>query len=285
MAKQGIDRNKEVANYETQLLLMYYALDSELKDILIKALKNPNSGTGSITYLAALKKQVRQVITAQLAQAERWSRESTDKIYREAVRLVDKDIEKVGVTALGSFGKINKDAIALLAENTYGRLQDATTIIGRSVDDELRKMGLAAIRGSVGGYKSVQTVKRELRDQIKDKMGGFVTYKNGRKVEAKTYAEVVARTSTAECHRTATQNRILETFDGDLVEIVGPLDDKTRPACEEAVGHLYSIEGRTPGYPLLEDYISKGGFGVNCRHDNAVTEKVIEEYEKAGIDY
>ena len=278
----SIDRNRFTDSYEQRLLRMYSEINSDLKDILIDALAN-----GKTTdYYLKLKKQVSEIIRSHNAKIKGWSYESTDKIYRRAVQLVDNDVKRLGIDALDNFGRINQNAISILAENTFGKLETATAMIGRSADDELRKMGLASIRGTVGGYESVGQAKIKLREQIKSKIGGYVTYKDGKQVPAKVYAEMVARTSTAECHRMATQNRILQTFDNnDLVEIVGPLDEKNRPACENAVGKVYSLEGLTAGYPLLSEYIADGGFGVNCRHDSAVTSKVISEYKKKNINF
>jgi hypothetical protein len=79
-------------------------MDSDLKDILIAALKKSNTSPNSIEYYSKLKKQVREVIHEYDVKIGKWSFESTDKIYKEAVALVDKDVAAVGGAALGTFG-------------------------------------------------------------------------------------------------------------------------------------------------------------------------------------
>jgi hypothetical protein len=105
-----------------------------------------------------------------------------------------------------------------------------------------------------------------------------VTYSDGREINIIDYASIAEQMLKNEAYREAAESRLEEVFEGDLCEVVGPFDERNRPACREAEGQIYSINGEIRGYPLLEEYISAGGFGPMCRHTTAVTTEVVTEY-------
>jgi hypothetical protein len=265
---------------------IYKDMQLDLSKQLTKALKN-NYSTG---YILSQIKQINKLMADYDPKLKKWADDSTQDIYQEAYRLVKADLTTLGVsTATLTFGKLNQDAISILAQNSYNLLKDSTLRIGRAANDELRSYALESIRGAVGGYEtmkeaSTKTAKAILSDtKFTD---GYVTYKNGAKVPIETYARMTAETTTAQVHRAANENAILEAFeDNDAVQIVGPEDEKNRPACAEWVGKIMSLEGRTAGLPLISEYENDGGFGVRCRHSAEVTSDVIDWYKENEVAF
>lgn len=89
----------------------------------------------------------------------------------------------------------------------------------------------------------------------------------GRTWTTEAYAQMVIRTNTTQASF-ETQSQRMDELDNDLVEISSHLG--ARPKCEPYQGKVFSLHGKTKGYPLLSDtsYGEPDGlFGVNCRHD------------------
>ena len=98
----------------------------------------------------------------------------------------------------------------------------------------------------------------------------------------RTYTEMVARTTTMECHLQGTANRLAEQGH-DLVKV-----SSHRGACPLCIpwqGEILSITGKTEGYPTLEEAKTAGLFHPRCRHAYGLhidLDKEIEELE-AGL--
>jgi len=92
-----------------------------------------------------------------------------------------------------------------------------------------------------------------------------------------SYMTVVSHQMTRDASREALEERVTQVFNDDLVEIQVALDERTCQACSAAVGVIYSLNGSTPGYPLISEYTDNGGFHWNCRCMAVITEHVINE--------
>lgn len=304
-----------IEEQNAEFLLKFYAkMQKELKSKIIQAaLKNRSKD-----YFLQLQLEVNREIAKLEAKFKYYSTESAVSAYKSGVEKTEKELSKLNIDykplklgAYSNFGSIHKEAVKVVAENTYQSLSKISKLIGRDVNEYLqrpnfqnaqsilkalgefvdsetmRKVGLENVRGVVVGSESWQQgilrIEKAFAKQDIFKVP-YYSKKTGdivRMVSAKEYAEVVSINTTAQAHRVGTANRILEAFNGeDLVEIVGPRDGRNRDACEHAIGHIYSLEGKTKGYPLISEYISAGGFGINCRHDYSVTFNVINKYEK-----
>lgn len=310
----------DICSENEAFLLKYYdAASKELKNKIIQAALKGNEKA----YLERLQYECQREIGKLEAKFKYYSIERNALAYKNGADKTEREFKQLGINfeplkldTFATFGGIHKDAIKVAAENTYQSLSKITKLIGRDVDEYLRrpnfkdtqeilkalgqfvdsetmrKVGLEGTRGVVIGSDSWQQGVRKIEKLFAKQDIFEVPYyskKTGelfRMVSAREYAVTVAINTTAEAHRTGTENRILDTFgDNDLVEIVGPNDEKNRDACSHAVGRIYSIKGKTEGYPTIAEYEAEGGFGINCRHDMSVTFEVIEEYEKQGIDF
>lgn len=146
-------------------------------------------------------------------------------------------------------GGIHTEAIRLLQKNMTGSLDDATTTVGRRVEDVFRREGLrAAALGLIEGSTRKEAsagLAAALRAQ------GLKAFQDvaGRQWNLEAYARMVIRTTTREAVTAGTGNRLAEQGI-DLVEI--SLSLKACPRCVAAYkGKVFSRTGATPGYPVL----------------------------------
>jgi hypothetical protein len=110
----------------------------------------------------------------------------------------------------------------------------------------------------------------DLRAHIEEKLneGGVfaVEYGGNRMMPSDKYAAMLARTARIETDNIAMLGKALD--DGnDLVEC--SVEPSTCPLCAVYQGRIYSISGKTPGYPALYKTAFKNGYSIihpNCRH-------------------
>ncbi len=144
-------------------------------------------------------------------------------------------------------GSINDQAITLLQRNLKERLGDATTHVGRRVDDVFRKEALRLAVLNLGGTdleSSSNVLQRRLVAQ------GITAFQDrrGRSWGLEQYARMAVKTSTAEAVFEGTQATLIAAG-LDVVEVNSVL----RPCkkCQPYDGGTFSLTGRSK-YPLLD---------------------------------
>lgn len=191
-----------------------------------------------------------------------------------------------GAAALGR-RRINQEATAIIRNNLARNLdeiaasqaarampylQAQTAIIGRTTDDALRRIGLRATLKSLEETRTTRETARDIAGriaalpadapEISDIAGGRLLRVGGRNYDPRAYAQLVARTTTREAR---TQGFLARAADEgiDLVTVSEHAGGDNDPVCVPYQGVTFSISGRTPGYPKLED---EPPFHPNCRH-------------------
>ncbi len=264
---------------EVERLTKFYAeAEREILDRLNRALLRGNK----TEYLAQMKKNVEAILADLRTGSRTWTEEAIPRVYVKGATTADMMIKARGAqgqSVIGGFGAIHQQAAQVLAENTYQSFNNIAERIGRRTQDIYRTLALENIRGSVIGYDTWQQTARNFRENLAKKgVTGFQDAK-GRNWNMRTYAEMVARTSTMEAHLQGTANRLLE-YGQDLVRV-----SKHRGACELCKpweGKILSLTGKTPGYPTLQEAKEAGLFHPNCRHAYSLhidLDKEIEELE------
>ncbi|KYN77168.1 hypothetical protein A0J52_09920 [Clostridium sporogenes] len=158
------------------------------------------------------------------------------------------------------FSGIHKQAIEVIAYNMQSSLLDATQKVGRQANDLYRKIGLDAARKRLMLGESRKWTQEDIKKTLEDNgLTAFVD-KAGRNWKLDTYAEVVARTTSREIITQGTINRILESG-RDLVQISS--HSTTCSICAPLQGKVFSLTGKTEGYPKYKDYIP---VHPRCRH-------------------
>lgn len=145
-------------------------------------------------------------------------------------------------------GRINDQAIALLKQNLKERLGDATTHVGRRVDDVFRKEALRLAASSLSDSGEIVTASDVLqRRLVKQGITAFQD-RRGRNWGLAEYARMAVKTTTAEAVFHGTQATLIAS-NLDVVEVNSVL----RP-CSKCVpydGGTFSLTGRSK-YPLLD---------------------------------
>jgi hypothetical protein len=150
-------------------------------------------------------------------------------------------------------------------------------LCGRRVEGTYRKYALEATRQSIIGYKSWQQASRDFRDNLRaEGITGFGDAA-GREWNMKTYADMVARTTTMEAHLAGTSNRLLE-HGHDLVKVSSHAGSCGK--CLPWQGKVLSLTGTTEGYPTLEKAREAGLFHPRCRHAYSLHLDIDAEIEQ-----
>ena len=200
-------------------------------------------------------------------------------MYSQGLYNADAMLKDAGVAVKAGFGAIHQQAAQVLAENTFQSLDHVAQLIGRRTEGIYRDLALENIRGSVVGYDTWKQVANRYREQLAEQ--GVTGFRDaaGRQWNMRSYAQMVARTSTMEAHLQGTANRLAEQ-DHDLVKVSS--HSGACELCQPWQGKILSITGRTPGYPTLEEAREAGLFHPNCRHAYGLyvdLDKEIEELE------
>ena len=252
--------SKQLSEAQAKRLIQLYT-DAE-RDILVEyniALLKGND----LKNLTALKNNVAAIRKDLLAGGRTWCEEAVSAVYQASMVEVDR-----AMAAEIAFGAIHREAMVVLAENTYQRLVDVDLIIGRRVDDVYRNLALESVRGDVAGYATWKQTAKRYREMLAEK--GITGFKDtaGREWNMKSYTEMVARTTTRETMINGTANRLLE-HGQDLAEITGGSAKNTCDICGAWVGRIVSLTGATEGYPTLDDARAAGLFHPRCTHNIA----------------
>ena len=135
-----------------------------------------------------------------------------------------------------------------------------------------------AISGAKTGRQAIaETVSEWSKNGLK-----AFTDRAGRTWTPEAYAQTITRTTIANVRREAQFER-MDEYGLDLIQISSHAD--ARPGCAPYQGNVYSLNGKTPGYPLLSEtsYGEPDGiFGINCRHTSTIytpgQKKTFEPY-------
>ena len=257
-----------------KLIRLYGEAEKDILKIIAKGLLKGNDLTYQKTVLANVK-----AILADLNKGARtWTNASVKSTYKNAAENVDDNLKELGVfkPSIG-FGAIHQQAMKVLADNAFDRLESVSQVIGRQSSDLYRNAALDAVRGAVGGYETWQQVARRYKEQLADR--GITGFKDkaGRDWDMTRYARVVARTTTMECHIQGSCNRLLEQGH-DLIKI-----STHRNACDKCVpwqGKTLSLTGQTEGYQTLDAAKAAGLFHPNCRHALSISLDLDAEIAK-----
>lgn len=301
---------------ENELILLRYYNDSLSKikqQLLDAAVKGYDK-----THLEQLQQNVEEELAKLQKKFQFYSTEQTAKIYSKGVKGTEASFRQLHIqfnpvkaTTYTQFSGLHKNAMKTLAINTYKPLKRVVDVIGRDCieyfertnfnstqdilkkllkffpdNEDLRATGLASVQSVVNGNITWQKAIRDFQEEfMKDSIFKVPYYKKDgtlhSMVSLTDYAELVARTTSAEAYRKGAETTILDTFDdmGDLVQVNGHSSFPNSP-CIPFEDAILSLTGKTKGYTTLDEAKAQGLFHPNCIHHFAVTAEVIEEYER-----
>lgn len=143
-----------------------------------------------------------------------WAKETVEAAYMRGARLAWRAVHAGdrSVKAFASFGGLHKRAVELLAHNTQSYLRITNNLIARQAKDTVRKVGVEVTAKKFAETLTVRETRKLLETRLAEE--GFfaqVPWRNGRgSMRTDSYAELVARTTTAEATNTGTLNQMRE---------------------------------------------------------------------------
>lgn len=270
---------REPVSVEQKITRIYRAAWREIKDSLFAI--DPSSITP--TKIFEIRKSVRTTVRALDYAASLWTSSAIPaqfkretKIARIALEILGKkpkkkpavDLSKIGADrALDFYIEANRSIIRSV-DRYLSIVQMARAAIGRAQIQEftfteydeaawLKRQSELAVQAEWSKGSLKNAVRDHLEDLVAD---GNLIEINGKFWRMDKYADLVARTSLRDAATDATLN-LCDQFDNDLVEISNHATDCD--ICAEFEGNVYSITGKTPGYPGIEEYPP---FHPNCKH-------------------
>ena len=279
---------------------LVYQLETDILTNMIRLLKRGSIGSASwqaekLTQLGTLRAMNAQAIETNLT---------------KAIAEAQKEIAK-----RGRIGAATIDAYAAIAKlqlppGADAKLNQLLGMFGNQTASEFNRMGATMLRSSEQVFvataeKAVSEVlagSKTGRQAIGETVAGwsknglkafkYVSHRGGKVIECtmtpEAYAQVITRTTTANVRREAQLER-MDEYGLDLIQISSHAD--ARPGCAPYQGNVYSLNGKTEGYPLLSETSYgeiDGLFGANCRHSSTVytpgQKKTFEPYPLGETD-
>lgn len=231
---------------------------------ILETIARAEARGNSTRYQRALLRDVSGILQDLDRNARTWAEQVIPKAYQGSRQEVLALFERAGVqgpTSL-SFARVHREAAEVIAGNLIDNLQDAHQFVGRRVRDAFRQAQLDAVAERLTTGSTLRATKRNLQTIISDRGLGAFRDAAGRVWSLDAYANMSARTVTAEATNLGTMNQ-LQSFGRDLVQIT----EHSSPCkiCAPLEGRIYSISGRDKRYPKLER--AYGGFlqiHANC---------------------
>lgn len=238
--------------------------------------------SGNVTFY---QEQLLRQIEAELARLSQltlpWANDTLPVAYSNGVQLAVDGLQALGVAASADgFALLHKRAVSLLIRNATADLTDSLEFVGRELTDIVRQAGLQAVAEKIGTGQTVKRAKNAIVSKLQQQGIAGIVDRAGRYIRLDAYAATVARSTTREATNTAMRNH-MQLLGYDLVKMSSHAT--TCPVCAVLQGRVYSITGRTPGYPVLtRAFGSHANIHPNCRH--VITPYIADLADDAAAD-
>lgn len=258
-----------------RLIRMYGDAEKEiLKECNRLLLKNPESY--SMAWQKTVLARVQQIRGDLLAGSRTWCQEAIPDSYMKGVAWADAD-PLTGNKVMAGFGSIHQQAVEVLADNAYSRLENVVHVVGRQTDDIFRSVALEHSKGSVIGYQTTKQTAKRIREDLAERgITGFVD-KAGHSWDMRRYAQVLAQETTNQSFRQGTINRFQEKGH-DLVRLSS--HSGSCPRCTPYEGKTFSLAGGDKEFPSLDEARSGGVFHPGCLHVISLAPEELDRFIK-----
>jgi hypothetical protein len=184
--------------------------------------------TERLARLRALQVTVERLMDTADEQALRFAQQDVPQAY-----LLGSAAAGVGVPA--AWEGPDLDAIGVLVNDTYSSLLDATTFVRESTKTLIRTLAREHVADKLVRGETAEQAGRDLAASLEGRGVAAVVYKDGSRHGLADYANMLARTKTAEAYSTATLNQLdragitfAECFDNPRCGLDGH-DDPDKP--------------------------------------------------------
>lgn len=208
----------------------------------------------------ALLSEINKVLATLQEQTEEWINKNIPVAYREGMAAVNEEYakqyakagKKVPFEYPTEFSVLNRKAISILVDNVTADFDAAINFVGRKIKDDIQKASVQVIADKTVLGSTVKKTRDILAKQLSEQGVSAIKYiRNGKPayMRLETYAETVARSTTAEATNTASITQV-QAIGNDLVQMTS--HSSSCPICMPLEGRVYSISGKTEGYPPLD---------------------------------
>ena len=273
---------------------LIYQLETDILTNMIRLLKRGSIGSATwqaekLAQLGTLRAMNAQAIKTNLTKAITEAQKEIAKRGRMGAAIIDAYavIEKLKLPQ-GADEKLDQ-LIGMFGRQTASEFNRMGATMLASADrvyiDTAEKTAAQVIAGAKTGRQAIaETVSGWSQKGLK--AFKYVSHRGGKTIECtmtpEAYAQVIERSTVANVRREAQFER-MDEYGMDLILVSSHAD--ARPGCAPYQGRVYSLNGKTKGYPLLSEtsYGEPDGlFGCNCRHSSTVytpgQKKTFEPY-------
>ena len=142
-----------------------------------------------------------------------WAQETIDAAYTRGAKIAYQAAYSAdrSIRAFSSFGGLHERAITLLAHNTQDYLTITNNLIARQAKDKVREIGVKMTSRKFAEGLTKNETRKGLMDMLQQESFYAVPWRNGKgSMRVDSYADLVARTTTAEATNTGTINQMDE---------------------------------------------------------------------------
>lgn len=167
----------------------------------------------STYYQEELIRQIDRELRRLNVDTAAWAQEAIPAAYARGARLAYQAASAdTRAIASAAFGGLNTRAVEIMAQNTQDFLQITNSLVARQAQDVVRRVGVEVTAKKFSEMLTVRETTKLLETRL-DEEGFFarVPFRDGRgSMRLDSYAELVARTTTAEATNTGTLNMMGE---------------------------------------------------------------------------
>lgn len=239
------------------------------------ALLNAVSGEVTAAKKASALAQIRSIVQVTDEQIRSWLTGTVSKAYTVGINSANTSLNKAGVKTgykQITFDEIQRKpdlsqhlaAVNILLSDSY--LDFASTMNGyvkgseKILNEAIRQQIQSQISDGVLEGKSIQNIRKNIKDTIAAQGFTVLTDKGGRNWNLTDYSTMLARTHVVKASNEAIANRSRD-FNMDIVEITKT--GTTDSICLEYDGGIFSLSGNSETYPYLDQ---QPPFHPNCKH-------------------
>lgn len=258
------------------LVEIYTKAEKQLKMTILK--KKITSKSPAL-YEKSLLKQIQKILKRLRKNSYITVNRLVNENYKKGLKSLTKDLEKIrNKKAYNMFNRINTRQIEIIARNVNSDLNKATKMIGRRIEDEVRQATIEATAEKLTTGQTVKQMQKNLEQTFYNKQLTSVEYSNGTKMPIGKYAEMTARSTTAEAQNSAQINQAKD-WGYDLMKMTS--HSPTCAICAKYQGRVYATTkeaangkykdkyGKPIKFPYLYDTALSKGYETihpNCRH-------------------
>lgn len=198
----------------------------------------------------------------------KWAQKEIPQYYLDGANQAIQDLRDVGADITGPAGlaAINKDAIAVLVDDTRNAFADSLTMVARNaqgyVSDAVKQQIRAVLADGTLTGEARKTIAKGVVDAMEQNGLSALVDAGGRQWQFERYADMLVRTKAVESRNAGLQDKMLQNG-YDLVQVS---NHGATDVCADWEGEILSISGNTPGYATTSEAEDDGLMHPNCRH-------------------